>query len=64
MDNTTLSERSTPGSTWIADLGRKISEQHIVAFTQLFTRVAQVSLTPEVPDDITWRWTSTGIYTV
>lgn len=50
-------------SAWITDLRRNISEQHLVDFVQLFVRVTQVSLTPEVPDDIIWKWTSTGIYT-
>lgn len=39
-------------NTWIADLRRKITKQHLLDFVHLYGKVTQVVLTPEVSDDI------------
>lgn len=48
---------------WIADLGRKISKQHLGEFVRLLAKLVEVVLIPDIPEDITWKLTPSGDYT-
>lgn len=38
-----------------------ICTQHIVEFVELWTRIGEVHLVDGMPDDITWKFTNSGV---
>jgi hypothetical protein len=49
-------------AAWIADISGALTIPVLVQYLQLRERLQVVTLQPEVPDSITWRWSACGSY--
>ena len=51
------------GSLWISLCTPLIELQFLTEYTWLWNKVQIITLQPEIPDSITWKWTASGLYT-
>jgi hypothetical protein len=56
--------RAIEGNRWVSHMLTVESLMEIIEYVALWEAISEVALDPTTEDDISWRWTLDGVFTI